>query len=169
MKIAIISDTHDQEIRLKKLIEDFNENIKPELLIHCGDLVSPFMFKELAKFNGDVHIVFGYQDVGSLLNLVRNDKAICKLNNLIIHDEFGELEIGDKKLAFIHNNKLGLLIAESGKYDAVFYGHTHEARIEKIKDCLTINPGDIMGRKNNPSYVILNTEKMEAELIEINN
>jgi len=44
MLVGIISDTHDNLPALKKAIQIFKEN-KIEMLIHCGDWVSPFVFE----------------------------------------------------------------------------------------------------------------------------
>jgi len=169
MKIVVISDTHDREKELKSLIREFNENLKPDKLIHCGDLVSPFMFKELSNFKGEVHVVFGYQDVGSLVNLVKEDNLLSQKDNLNIHDEFGELSIDGKKIAFIHNNLLAKRLAESGNYDVVFYGHTHEAKEESVNETKLVNPGDIMGRKNKPSHALYDTETEEIKFLDFNN
>ncbi|MCD6367649.1 MAG: YfcE family phosphodiesterase, partial [Candidatus Aenigmarchaeota archaeon] len=70
MKILVISDTHDNIPNLEKVRNISNEEIKPEMVIHCGDIVSPFMIDELSGFNSDVHVVFGNND-GDVFNLVR--------------------------------------------------------------------------------------------------
>jgi putative phosphoesterase len=167
MKIGIIFDTHDNLKNLGKALAQLEER-GSKIVIHCGDLVSPFMFKELAKFDGEAHIVFSYQDIGSLVNLVKDDKAITNFKNLIIHDEFRELEIKGKKIAFVHNDKLAELLAKTDRHSAVFYGHNHEAKIEKINNTLLVNPGELAGVKADKlSFAIYDAETNEAKLVEL--
>jgi putative phosphoesterase len=58
MKLAVISDTHDNIKNLETAIAKINKS-GAEILLHCGDLCSPFVIESLTLFNGPVHIVFG--------------------------------------------------------------------------------------------------------------
>jgi len=60
-------------------------------------------------------------------------------------------------------------LAESGKFDVVVYGHTHNADIRKASSgCLIINPGEVCGwLTGKPTVAILNTETMEVKLMEL--
>ena len=55
--------------------------------------------------------------------------------------------------------------AKSGKYDFVFYGHTHEKKEERIGDCLLLNPGEILGWRYPPSYAIVDLETKEVSFV----
>ena len=46
MKLGVISDTHDQIWNLEKALQQLKSI---EVIIHCGDLVSPFMVRHLAE------------------------------------------------------------------------------------------------------------------------
>ena len=48
MKIGVISDTHEQFEKVRRVIEIMKQK-ECEVLIHCGDLCSPFIIEELAK------------------------------------------------------------------------------------------------------------------------
>ena len=48
MKIAIISDTHDNLANLKKAI-DWIKKEKIKIVIHCGDIFKPETIKEILK------------------------------------------------------------------------------------------------------------------------
>lgn len=160
MVLAIISDTHDNIPNLRVALEKIKER-RIKTLIHCGDLISPFMFYELAKFNGEVHIVFGYGDLGTVTFLkMLEDKP----ENLHFYGDFGEMEISGKKIAFIHSNKIAANLAG---YDAVFYGHTHVPKIEKRGKALLVNPGEILGWKGKPSFAVYDQEKNSAEIVEL--
>ena len=59
MRIAILSDIHDNLWNLAAAISSVQA---ADALICCGDLCSPFVIDELAKFPKEVHIVFGNND-----------------------------------------------------------------------------------------------------------
>jgi len=160
MKIAIISDTHDREVELKKLIGELNEKIKPNMLIHCGDFCAPFMIKALAEFKGQVHCVFGNTDD----RFISAKLAINRGINL--HGDLAQIEIDSKKIAIIHNDILEELLAESGKFDAVFYGHNHKSSKRKIGKTLLANPGEMAGLNGIPTYGIYDTDKNDFEINE---
>ena len=64
MLIGILSDSHDQIVNLRLAINYCNKrNISQ--IIHCGDLISPFMLKELERFQGEIHLIYG-NNVGDL-------------------------------------------------------------------------------------------------------
>ena len=58
MKIAILSDSHDNIPNLRMAVELCNKR-GTGMIIHCGDLISPFMLDELAEFTGAVHLIYG--------------------------------------------------------------------------------------------------------------
>ena len=160
MKIAIISDSHDREQRLKDLIKELNSK-EIKILIHCGDLCAPFMMKALAEFNGDAHCVFGNTEDRHTSTLLATKRGVN------LHGDFGKLEIEGRKIAFIHNDKLGALLAETGKFDIVFHGHNHKAHKEMIKNTLLVNPGEMAGLNGIPTYVIYDTKTGEVEIKEL--
>jgi len=49
MKLGIISDTHDRLESLAKAIEIFKKE-KVEMIVHCGDWVSPFTIEFFDKY-----------------------------------------------------------------------------------------------------------------------
>jgi len=48
MKIAVMSDSHDNIWKLRKAL-GIIQSKNCEKIIHCGDFVAPFMFKELVQ------------------------------------------------------------------------------------------------------------------------
>jgi putative phosphoesterase len=90
-----------------------------------------------------------------------------KFTNITLYGDIGELDVKGTKIAFVHSPKVAKALASTGDYEAVFYGHTHEKSIEKVGESLVINPGEIMGRLNPPSFCLYDTEKKDAKHIEL--
>jgi putative phosphoesterase len=111
-------------------------------------------------FTGPVHCVFGNND-GDALFLSRIAR---QANNVTLYPQMGELELDGKKLAFIHYPHIASGLAASGKYDAVFSGHTHEHKVEKMGCTLWANPGEVMGRFGQPSFGLYDTASGEFTL-----
>ena len=62
MHVAVFSDSHDQITHLEAALAAANR-AGAEMLLHCGDLCSPFMIDRLGRgFQGPIHIVFGNND-----------------------------------------------------------------------------------------------------------
>ncbi len=161
MKIGIISDTHDKIENLKKAFEIFEKEGVSEI-IHCGDLTSPFVIKELEKFFGKVHLVFG-----NIEDRYTTTLFALKSENVNLHGDYAELTLDNKKISFTHFPFFAENLALSGKYDAVFYGHTHEKKQEIKGKTLLVNPGELAGIKNNPSLAIYDTKKNEIKHVEL--
>lgn len=160
MKIGIISDTHDCIERTRDAIEKIEEK-GCRCLIHCGDFCSPFMIKELSNFSGEVHCCFGNTD-----DRFASTKEALSVK-VELHGDLGELEIGGKKIAFTHFDFFAEGLAAREKYDAVFHGHTHKSRLDRVGSTLLANPGEILGLKNKPSFAVYDTETNELEITNI--
>ena len=62
MKLAIFSDSHDNLATAEKACA-WLRRAKIELLLHCGDVCSPAMLREIRQwFSGQIHLVFGNVD-----------------------------------------------------------------------------------------------------------
>src|SRR4051794_4593048 len=59
MLIAILSDIHDNLPKLRAAIDHIQ---RVDALLCGGDLCSPFIVDELARYPGPVHVVFGNND-----------------------------------------------------------------------------------------------------------
>jgi len=166
MKIAIVSDSHDNLTTLKKVVNWLNQE-KIKTMIHCGDVCSPLMLRETGKaYKGVVHLVFGNVDGDhfSMLNLER----IEKIPNIRFYGKTGEIEIKDKKIAFTHELLPAKGLAVSDKYDFVFYGHSHQPWEERMGNCRLVNPGTVGGMFNKASFAVYDTKtnKLELKLVE---
>jgi len=163
MLVAIISDIHNNEVNLKKVLDYCAKN-KIEKIICCGDLASSETLEFLNdNFEGEIFFTFGNMDNDYL----QNYKKVQKYKNTKIYDNFGEMEIANKKIAFVHYPKKAKVLAETGKYDFIFYGHTHQPWTEVIGNCTLLNPGNVAGEIYPPTFAIWNTENDKFELIRI--
>lgn len=158
MRIAILSDIHDNLWNLAAAISSVQS---ADALICCGDLCSPFVIDELAKFPKEVHIVFGNNDA----DLYRITAKAGRLPRVAVHGELFQNIFDQKRFAVNHFDYLAKPMSKSGDYDVVCFGHNHEFEISREAGCLRINPGPIMGAKfssgkwedTTPSFVVYDT------------
>lgn len=133
--IGIISDTHENEIAMKKAVEIFRKR-NADFVVHCGDIVSPPV---LENFKGlRMKLVFGNND-GERNGLINKCKEFGFEG---IKDEL-KFEHKGKKFYVYHGTKANILDAaiKSNKYDYILTGHTHLKRDERIGKVRVINPG----------------------------
>lgn len=151
MRIAIVSDTHDNMANFNKVIDFLNkENIT--VMLHCGDICNQSTIDEAKKnFKGEITFVRGNGDY--------------ELEDVL---ESMDVELGGKKIAFVHYPDKAMALAESGQYDLVFYGHTHKPWEEKIGNCRMVNPGEVAGQRFKPTFALYDTEtdKLELKILE---
>lgn len=168
MKIAILSDIHDHIWNLKKTIR-LIKNQNCEAVIFCGDMCSPFTARILMDAKIPTYAIWGNNDEDhwAIVQKAGEDFFAYPLTQ-----EFGEIELGGKKIAFCHYPRLGELLAETKHYDAVFHGHTHRTYQKKIGQTLLANPGAICGIINGKpglaSFMNYDTQKNSVVFISLN-
>ena len=146
--IGIMSDSHDNLDAIRKAVDAFNK-AGVDLVIHAGDMISPFTAKEIQNLKCDFKAVFGNND-GERDGLRHFFKGIC------YHDDFQELKIENKKYAIIHGTNEDVVdaLVKSKKYDVVIRGHTHQLEIKEGK-CMMINPGETCGYLSGKQTILL--------------
>jgi len=161
MKIAIISDSHDNITNIYKFL-DYAKKQNVEMIIHCGDVCAPSVLKELGeKFLGQIHIVYGNVDGDKDMM----EKIAKGFDYVTIHGIVGEIKVDDKKIAFTHYPDKGRELAESGKYNYVFYGHNHKPWQELVGNTQLINPGTLAGLFAKATFALWDTNEREPKLI----
>jgi len=139
MKIAIVSDIHDNVWSLKAALLQLSD---AAVLLCCGDLCSPFVVGLMAEaFQGPIHLVEGNNEG----DWRRISQVAGKFPHVQLHGEFFEGEIDGKSVAINHYPDIALPLAQSGKYDLVCYGHDHRFSIARREGTLTLNPGALLG------------------------
>ena len=160
MKIAILSDSHDQIANLQRALEQAQQ-AGAQTLLHCGDLCAPFMLARLGQhFQAPIHVVFGNNDGdGRLLQTIAS-----RHDHLHLHGIFAEIEVDGRRIAMIHYPEPARYIAQSGVFDLVCYGHNHQKHIEEVESSLLVNPGELLGMNGAPTWALYDTETGVATL-----
>lgn len=161
MKLAVISDTHDN---IRALAAAMPHLVQADLVIHCGDLCSPFIVSRLGQgVRVPVHIVWGNNE-GDVLLMTR---IAQNLPNIHFHAELAELDLDGFKVAVNHYPNIARPLAESGRYQLVCYGHDHTAHFSRIGTCDLLNPGELLGLKGKMTIAIYDTDRRQAEFVDI--
>lgn len=153
MKIAVMSDSHDNIWKLRKAL-DIIKTRQCEKIIHCGDFVAPFMFKEIEKAGIAAHCVFGNNDGDRYLltRIAAESSGLITLNPII-----GEITTDEFKIGFTHEWPVAQGLAATGKYQMVCFGHSHQYELKNLSGTILLNPGDIMGKDGDPGFCIVDT------------
>ncbi len=163
MHIAVMSDSHDQIKNLRDAVDYCNNN-NVGALIHCGDLISPFMLKRLNNFKGEIHLIYG-NNVGDL-HLVSQQCAL-DFPTLNHHGVLGSIELAGLKIGFHHYPEVVRGMAHQSLYDIVCCGHDHVYKVEKIGSTLMVNPGDLLGKDIHPCFCIVDSETLDSRKVEV--
>ena len=163
MRIAILSDSHDHIPNLKRAVRLANSE-GAEMLIHCGDLISPFMLPCLDGFNGPVHLIYGNNPGDQHLIAARCATVFPRLHH---HGTHGSFEAGTLRIAVCHYPDQARDLAASGSFDLVCCGHDHVWNVERLDHCLLVNPGDLLGKDANPAFALVDTGDGSVRRIEV--
>ncbi len=162
MKIAIMSDSHDNIWKLEAALE---KAAGSDAIIHCGDLCSPFIIDRLGRLSNEkpVHVVWGNNE-GDI-------RLMCRLASghphIELHGPLAELDYGGIRIGVSHYPEIARPMAKSGQYDLVCYGHDHTAHCSKVGDCTLTNPGELMGMKGQTTIAFFDTESREVEHVDV--
>ena len=154
MIIAVMSDSHDHIGQIEKAVLLCRE-YKVSAIIHCGDFVAPFSLKILGKPGIPVYGVFGNND-GDKIKMIQYTKTI--LPHIKLFTNFGEVILGNRKIAFTHYFNIAKPLALTGGYDLVGFGHSHTWYCKEVNKTILLNPGEIMGKEGSPGFALYNTQ-----------
>ena len=164
MIVGIIADTHDRLPLLEKAVERLNEG-RVELVLHVGDYISAFAVQRLKPLKAHLIGIFGNND---------GDKKLLKKRfaelDAEVRGRFAEVVIGGLKIAMLHGEEEELLrsLINTGSYNVVVHGHTHEAKTYRKGKTLVINPGEVCGYLTEKSTIaLLNTETLDVKVIQL--
>jgi uncharacterized protein len=158
MKIAILSDTHNRHANVRLAVAEITKH-RVTTVLHCGDIED---VETVCLFEGlDAHFVFGNCDYD--LDALR--RAMTDIG-ATLHEHWGQLELGGRKLAFMHGHEKHLLqeVEESGHFDFLFHGHTHVAADRRNGPTRVINPG-ALHRAKPKTFIVLDLATGTAESI----
>ncbi len=142
MKALIISDTHDNIRALELMVS--NEIMKQiDMIIHLGDIVSPFSLKMLLDTKKQLFGVFGNNDgdidkLKEMCPTLTSQPLIMKLKGwtAILFHGFKEIET---------TRTVVYSLAAKTTGSVILYGHTHQPDLKVINNNLIMNPGALSG------------------------
>ena len=158
MKIAIISDTHNDLYAIDQLLKALRTE-KVQSIIHCGDMTRSATAESFKDFV--IHHVWGNGDLDTLgLQFAIQE---CQPGSTTTPTYSTILE--NQRIIALHGHNHNLLntFIESGSYEYVLHGHTHRQRLEKFGKTTVINPGALGGGfRSTNSFVILDLKSGDA-------
>jgi len=155
LRLAVLSDIHDRSQNLARVLERLGHS-DLAALVCCGDIGSPGILDQLALFGVPLHACLGNCDQTQAAALLR----LGHLRHARICQTSGSLDLKPSgQAAYVHYPEIAKELALSGLYRAVFYGHTHRAKVEHLElangqQVLLANPGDIQGRHDGPRALV---------------
>ena len=162
VKIAIMSDSHDNTENTAQAVKIANDR-GCEVLLHLGDMTSPFCAEQLSAFHGKVSAVYGNCD-GEVVGLKRVFNSFAG----DIQNPPMELKMDNQRMILLHEPVLLDDLIHSNKIDFIFYGHLHTVDLREEHQTYILNPGEIGGWVHKkPSFFILNTELNHFDKIEL--
>jgi putative phosphoesterase len=129
VRVVCISDTH---LRRREGLPGWclGRLAAADLIVHAGDLVALPVLEALTEL-APVEAVWGNMDEPVLKERLPERRIA---------------EIGGARIGLVHDpgparGRAGRLREAFPACNAVVYGHTHVAAIERLADCLLLNPG----------------------------
>jgi len=167
LKIAVLSDIHENFHNLILALKEC-EKQEVEQILCLGDLMNAGIAKVLAIQKIPSHMIWGNND-GEKVDIMRTANA--EGSNLSVGlTTYDFIVLDGKKIFMTHFDDLAEPMALSGLYDAVFYGHNHLLRREKVNDVHLVNPGEICAQKTGvSSFAIYDTVEDKIEIVKMEN
>ena len=158
--IGLITDTHDNKRAIEKAVVLFQQR-DVGLVLHGGDFIAPFNARWMAGLQVPFVGVFGNND-GEKFGLRAHFEKLGPIHRApYVH------VWEDKRILMLHEPDEVDALAQSGAYDIIFYGHTHQIDIRKGA-VLVINPGEACGWTTGRETVgILDLKTMDVEIVDL--
>jgi putative phosphoesterase len=130
------------------------------LILHCGDIEDA---DTVWLFPAHSHFVFGNCD--SDREVLR--QAVADIGG-VLYEPFGSLELDGKRIAFLHGDDTRLFrdLEQNGRYDYLFYGHSHVADERRTGPTRVINPG-ALHRARPKTFAILDLDSGKVESVTV--
>jgi putative phosphoesterase len=157
MLLGVISDTHDNLIKINKAVRFFNKK-KISYVLHLGDYVAPFSCAILNQLNCPWQGVFGNND--------GEKDGLLKISEGKITAPPLRITLNNKKITLVHD--INTIKIEKENAEIILFGHTHKIEIKKNKNTLLLNPGECCGWLTGVgSIALLDLDKLTYKIIKI--
>ncbi|MEA1963397.1 MAG: metallophosphoesterase [Patescibacteria group bacterium] len=157
MRVAIISDIHDNIPNLKKCLAYCAAN-NIEKVFCCGDVTNSETLKFLANnFQKEIYLVHGNMEIF-------DEEEPKKYKNIIYSGRIANFKLAEKKIGLCHEPFLLDYVLKKGECDIIFYGHTHKPWIEKKNNYLFVNPGTLGALFQKATFAVWDFKREEPEL-----
>ncbi len=162
MKLAVISDIHDNLVNLQKCLawcEDNDVNI----MACCGDIATSETLSYLAEnFKNKIYLVGGNMEI-------YNKTEVDLYNNIDYLGRFGSFKLAGKEFGLCHEPAYINKIMEDYSVDYIFYGHTHKPWIQKRDLINIVNPGTLGGIFSKATFAVYDftTDKLDLKILEL--
>lgn len=133
--IGVLADSHDHLPAIRAAVRLFNSH-HVDLVLHAGDIVSPFTAREFQHLEAPLLGIFGNND-GDRIHLGRFFADIGQF-----HSDPLLTTAGGKDIALTHTPDIVRSLALT--HDVVIYGHTHQQELA-YEPALIVNPGECCG------------------------
>lgn len=165
MKIAVISDIHDNLANLQKALKVISQN-QTDHLICLGDVQELATWKILDNLSMPVSAVMGNGDK----DMISWKKLKANLNHLQLFNSVGEIEFNNKKIIFSHYQGIikNIITKYPNKYTLGLYGNSHQPWEEMMGKTKLLNPGNVANVFYSPTFAIVDLKNLQAQLILLN-
>jgi putative phosphoesterase len=155
-RIGVISDTHDRLDKVREAVVLFNR-LKPDCVVHCGDVVAQFVLNEMSGLSMSVFAVYG--------NCDGDREALRQRANELgfaLHEGPFGFELDGKRIAVSHKP-----LNPAPDCDFYLHGHTHRLRHEGGRPII-VNPGEACGWLfGRSTAAMLDTDNSEVEFFDL--
>jgi hypothetical protein len=161
MKIAVISDSHDNREKFRQAAILAKQH-DAEAILHCGDIVAPSTLKEARDIGLPIHAIHG-NNTGDLVMM--QHVANKPENGISFYGQDASIKLADRTIFLVHYPHYARAMAITGDYEIVCYGHDHHYHEEQItnikgKTTLLLNPGSVAGLDGPASFMMLNLDSL---------
>lgn len=160
MRIGVVSDTHGHTANTLQAVAQLAEQ-NVDIVLHCGDIGSPGI---VPLFTGrPTHFVRGNVD---------HDESglrwIISEEGQTFHGRFARIDLEGKLIAVAHGDDPDLLegAINSGEYDLVCTGHTHQRDLRQVGRTIVLNPGALY-RSSRKSFAVVDWPSGTVEFVEL--
>ncbi len=162
MKILVISDSHRDNLKMRRVIEKEKKENPFDMVIHCGDIEGgEYILEKLAGCR--VEVVPGNNDFFANMEPER-EFTLCGKKFWVTHGHYYYVSMGPERL---------ISEAKARGVDVVLYGHTHRPSVIERDGILAVNPGSVAFPRQEgriPTYIIMTVDpdgRIKTEIKEL--